>query len=185
MFSYWTILFLYIKKSQWIFSIRLLLKKTSILLEYYSYKQWVYLDVGLGLVRGLWTSNSKTITLKFAKSDVHCDTMKFIILVLVLCQLTSDYCKHLYSITNFIQLVSSQPADWFSQTSSQELPTPISWPFSSFLTSQTMSTMSDYPINPANTSESLNLLQWHLQEVAKCQHVLEVSTNNILVSLVI
>jgi len=47
-----------------------------------------------------------------------------------------------------------------------------------------MSTPNNHLMNSVNTSKALDLFQWYLQEVAEYQYVLEVSTNNILVSFV-
>ena len=40
-------------------------------------------------------------------------------------------------------------------------------------------------MNLVNTSKALGFLQYHLQKVAKYQHILEVLTNNMFASLVI
>jgi len=57
----------------------------------------------------------------------------------------------------------------------------MSWFLLSFLISYTMSVSAK---NSVSTNKILSLLWHYLQEVAKCQHVLEVFTNNIFASLV-
>jgi len=60
----------------------------------------------------------------------------------------------------------------------------MSQPPLSFLAFQTVSAPEKQSCRFVNTDEALGFLQCHLQKVAKYQHISEVSTNNILVSLI-